>query len=128
MSDRTTNLRPPNLMAAQAKKYVTQNEALRLFDGLLNLRRFVETAGRHAACWRHPATALLIASSLLTACATGGSGPGCVVCPPVVAYDQAERDPAAVELEALPEGAALVGMIADCAVLRARARACGPSR
>jgi hypothetical protein len=60
----------------------------------------------------------------LTACATGGSDPRSVVCPPLVAYDQAERDRAAAELEALPDDAALVGMMADYAVLRAQARVC----
>ncbi|WCR08811.1 hypothetical protein JHX87_08485 [Paracoccus fistulariae] len=78
----------------------------------------------NAACWRHPATALVIATILLTACATGGSDPGSAVCPPVVAYDQALRDKAAAELEALPEDAALVGMMADYAVVRTQARAC----
>lgn len=60
----------------------------------------------------------------LTACATGGSDRGGAVCPPVVAYDQAERGKAAVELEALPDGSALVGMMADYAVMRAQAQAC----
>ena len=41
----------------------------------------------------------MIATSLLTACATGGSDPGGAVCPPVVVYDQAVRDRAAAELE-----------------------------
>ena len=78
----------------------------------------------NAACWRLLATALVIATSLLTACATGDSDPGGVVCPPVVAYDQAVRERAAAELKALPEDAALVGMMADYAVMRAQARAC----
>ena len=46
------------------------------------------------------------------------------MCPPVVGYDQAVRERAAVELEALPEDAALVWMMADYAVMRAQARAC----
>ena len=78
----------------------------------------------NAACWRQPATALAIATSVLSACATGGSDPGGVACPPVVAYDQTARDKAALELAALPEDAALVGMMADYAVMRAQARAC----
>ena len=78
----------------------------------------------NVACWRLPAPALVIATISLTACTTGGSDPGGAVCLPVVAYDQAERDRAAAELEALPEDAALVGMMADYAVLRAQARAC----
>ncbi len=78
----------------------------------------------NAACWRHPAPALAIATSLLTACATGGSDPGGAVCPPVVEYDQTVRDRAAAELEELPEDAALSRMMADYAVMRAQARAC----
>ena len=66
----------------------------------------------------------MIATSLLTACATGGSDPGSAVCPPVVDYDQAVRNRAAAEMEALPDNAALVGMMADYAVMRAQARAC----
>lgn len=54
----------------------------------------------------------------------GGSGSGGATCPPVVVYDQALRDRAAVELEALPKDAALVGMMADYAVMRAQARVC----
>jgi hypothetical protein len=54
----------------------------------------------------------------------GGSDPVGATCPPVVIYDQALRDRAAAELETLPEGAALVGMMADYAVMRAQARAC----
>ena len=37
MSDNTTNLLLPYLMAAQAQKHVTHNEALRLLDGLVQL-------------------------------------------------------------------------------------------
>ncbi len=66
----------------------------------------------------------MVATISLTACATGGSDPGGATCPPVVAYDQAMRDRAAVELEALPEDAALAGMMADYAVMRTQARAC----
>lgn len=76
------------------------------------------------ACWRLPATALAIATISLTACATEDSDPGGAACPPVVAYDQAVRERAAAELEALPENAVLVGMMADYAVMRAQARVC----
>ena len=78
----------------------------------------------NAACWRHTTPALVIATSLLTACAMGGSDPVGATCPPVVLYAQALGDRAAAELETLPEGAALVGMMADYAVMRAQARAC----
>ena len=61
---------------------------------------------------------------MLSACATGGSDPGGAACPPVVGYDQAVRDRAAAELETLPEDAALVGMMAEYAVIRAQARVC----
>ncbi len=66
----------------------------------------------------------MIATISLTACVTAGSDRGGAVCTPVVAYDQALRDRAAAELEALPDDAALVGMMADYAVMRAQARAC----
>lgn len=62
--------------------------------------------------------------SLLTGCATDGSDSGVALCPPVVAYDQAVRDRAAAELEALPDDAVLVGMMTDYAVMRAQARVC----
>ena len=78
----------------------------------------------NAACWKLPAPALVIVTISLTACATGGSDPGGAVCPPLVAYDQAVGEKAAAELQALPGDAALVGMMADYAVMRAQARAC----
>ena len=37
MSDATTNLLLPYILAAQAQKHVTHNEALRLLDGLVQL-------------------------------------------------------------------------------------------
>ena len=37
MSDATTNLLVPWILAAQAQKHVTHNEALRLLDGLVQL-------------------------------------------------------------------------------------------
>ena len=61
----------------------------------------------------------------LTGCAAGGSdGSGSGACPPVVAYTAAEQVRAAEEVEALPEGAMLVRMLGDYAVLRDQARAC----
>ena len=62
----------------------------------------------------------------LTGCAAGGSdGSGAGACPPVVTYTTAEQVRAAREVEALPEGAMLVRMLSDYAVLRDQARACG---
>jgi len=42
----------------------------------------------------------------------------------VVAYSQAEQMRVAEEVAALPEGALIVGWLADYAVLRDQARAC----
>ena len=67
----------------------------------------------------------LIAMLWLSGCAAGGSdGSGAAACPPVVEYTAAEQDRAAGEVEALPEGAMLVRMLGDYAVLRDQARAC----
>lgn len=46
------------------------------------------------------------------------------VCPPVVEYSRVEQARAAEEVEALPEGAVIVRMLGDYAVLRDQARAC----
>ena len=59
----------------------------------------------------------------LTGCAMGGSDVG-ATCPPVVEYTNAEQARAADEIEALPEGAIVVRMLSDYAVLRDQARAC----
>lgn len=45
-------------------------------------------------------------------------------CPPVVDYSPAEKARAAAEIETLPEGTVLVGMLSDYAVLRDQARQC----
>ena len=37
MSDATTHLQLPYILAAQAQKHVTHNEALRILDGLIQL-------------------------------------------------------------------------------------------
>ena len=60
----------------------------------------------------------------LSGCAmVGSSGPS--FCPPVVDYSTAEQARAAVEVNALPEGAIIVRLLSDYAVLRDQARACG---
>jgi hypothetical protein len=59
----------------------------------------------------------------LSACAMGGSD-GQAPCPPVVDYTSAEQARAAAEVGALPEGAMIVRMLGDYAVLRDQARAC----
>jgi len=45
-------------------------------------------------------------------------------CPPVVEYNRAEQARVANEVALLPEGALIVGWLADYAVLREQARAC----
>ena len=69
------------------------------------------------------AAALLTAMLCLTGCAMGGSDAR-APCPPVVVYTDAEQADAADEVEALPEGAVIVRMLGDYAVLRDQARAC----
>ena len=77
----------------------------------------------NARCWTPPAAAPLIAMLWLTGCAMGGSDAR-APCPPVVDYTAADQARAADEVEALPEGAVVVRMLSDYAVLRDQARAC----
>ena len=60
----------------------------------------------------------------LTGCAMGSSETR-APCSPVVEYSAADQARAADEVEALPEGAVIVRMLSDYAVLRDQARACG---
>ncbi len=75
-------------------------------------------------CWTRPAAAPLIAMLWVSGCAMDGSDAG-VPCPPVVDYSAADQARAAAEIAALPEGAMIVRMLSDYAVLRDQARACG---
>lgn len=59
----------------------------------------------------------------LTGCAVGGSETH-APCPPVVEYSSDDQARAADEVRALPEGAVIVQMLSDYAVLREQARAC----
>lgn len=59
----------------------------------------------------------------LSACGVVGSD-GQVTCPPVVEYSAAEQARAAAEVQAVPEGAVVVRMLSDYAVLRDQVRAC----
>lgn len=77
----------------------------------------------NAGCWKPPPAGPLIVTLWLSACATAGSDAR-APCPPVVDYTAAEQARAADELEALPEGAVIVRMLSDYAVLRDQARAC----
>ncbi|MBU9699979.1 hypothetical protein GU927_019230 [Rhodobacteraceae bacterium HSP-20] len=76
-----------------------------------------------ARCSTPPPAALLIALLWLTGCAMAGSKTR-APCPPVVDYTTVEQVRAADEVEALPEGAVIVRMLSDYAVLRDQARAC----
>ena len=77
----------------------------------------------NAKCWTPPAAAPLIAMLWLTACAMAGSESK-APCPPIVDYTMADQARAADEVEALLEGAVIVRMLGDYAVLRDQARAC----
>jgi len=77
-----------------------------------------------AKCSRPRLAALAIVTSLLSACATVGSERFTGVCPPVVEYDAEFQAKAVEEVQALPEGSAVVDMLSDYAVLREQARAC----
>lgn len=82
-----------------------------------------ETMPSTVRCSTPPPTALLIVTLWLTGCATGGSETR-APCPPVVEYTSTEQARAADEVEALSEGAVIVRMLGDYAVLRDQARAC----
>lgn len=59
----------------------------------------------------------------LSACAMGGSDVQ-TTCPPVVNYSVAEQARAADEVDALQEGAVVIRMLSDYAVLRDQAQTC----
>jgi len=61
----------------------------------------------------------------LSACATEGSDRLRHVCPQVVDYTTGDQARAAEEVNASPEGAMIVRMLSDNAVLRDQVRACG---
>ncbi|WP_404811414.1 hypothetical protein [Gemmobacter serpentinus] len=82
-----------------------------------------ETMPSTAKCSTLPPVALLIVTLWLTGCATAGSETR-APCPPVVEYSSGNQARAADEVEALPEGAVIVRMLSDYAVLRDQARAC----
>ena len=76
-----------------------------------------------ARCSTPLSAALLIAMLWLTGCAMAGSETR-VPCPPVVDYTAEDQAHAADEVEALPEGAVIVMMLSDYAVLRDQVRTC----
>ena len=78
-----------------------------------------------ARCWTPPRAALAAATIFSTGCAGVSSDLPASACPPVVEYSRAEQSRVAGEVTALPEGALIPGWLADSAVLRDQARACG---
>lgn len=68
--------------------------------------------------------ALAAATISLTGCAGVGSETPHSACSSVVEYSREEQARVAEELATLPEGALIVGWMADYAVLRDQARAC----
>ena len=78
----------------------------------------------NAGCWRLRLVGLVIVTSLLSACATVSSERVPGVCPPVVEYDDGFLARAAEEVQALPEGSAVVEMLSDYAFMREQARVC----
>ena len=76
-----------------------------------------------ARCSTPPPAALLIVTLWLTGCAMAGSETH-TPCPPVVEYPFTDQARAADEVEALAEGAVIVRMLSDYAVLRDQSRAC----
>ena len=76
-------------------------------------------------CWRRRRVVLAIAASLLGGCGMAGSDrPTAMVCPPVVGYAAELQARASAEVDALPAGSAVAGLLSDYAVMRDQARAC----
>jgi len=83
-----------------------------------------ETVKSNAKCWTPTAAVPLIVMLWLTGCATGGFE-GQSLCPLVVEYTAADQALAADEVDAPTEGATVIRMLSDYAVLREQAQACG---
>ena len=78
----------------------------------------------NAECLKPRLAALVIVTSLSTACATVSSEPVVGVCPPVVEYSATEQARVSNEVESLPDDAVLINWLADYSVLREQARSC----
>ena len=79
----------------------------------------------NAVCWRLRLAVLVIGASWLSGCATAGfEAKGVAACPPVVEYSGEFQARAAEELVTLPDGWAIVEMMADYAVIREQVRGC----
>ena len=66
----------------------------------------------------------MAAMIFMSACAMVASETPLSACPPVVEYSTSDQTRAAIELEALPDGAMVVRMLSDYAILRDQARIC----
>lgn len=75
-------------------------------------------------CWTRPRAALVIVMIFLSGCAGVSFDAPPSACPTVVEYSRAEHARVADEMAALPDGAMIVGWLADYAMLRDQARAC----
>lgn len=75
-------------------------------------------------CWALQRAVPLTLMLLLSACVMGSSKPQ-AHCPPVVPYSREAQTQVARELATLPAGALIPGWLADYAVMRDQARACG---
>ena len=76
-------------------------------------------------CWMRRLAVLVIATSLLTGCATAGfEANGLAACPPVVEYSRELQAQAAEVLALQPDGSAVVEMMGDYAVMREQVEAC----
>jgi len=76
-------------------------------------------------CSRPRLAVLVVATSLLTGCATAGfETNGVAACPPVVEYSREFQARAAEELAMLHDGSAIVEMMGDYAVLREQLLIC----
>lgn len=80
---------------------------------------------RFAGCLKPGLIALGTVTILSSGCTRVASDHA--ACPPVVEYQAEFQRRAAAEVEALPAGAAIEGMLADYHVLRRQARACNSS-
>ena len=79
----------------------------------------------NARCCKRRLAALVIATSLLSGCATVRyEDSRLATCPPVVEYGREFQARAAEQLARLPEGSAIVEMLSNYAVMREQARAC----
>lgn len=78
----------------------------------------------NAECLRLQLAALVIVTSLLSACATVSSERAVGVCPSVVEYDADFQAKAAEEMLLLPDGSIVVEILSDYAVMREQAQAC----